>query len=422
MRCDQVVVVVSPQGDAIREELTTRFPKAPLHFAVQAEQRGTGDATAAGLASLRGFKGQVFVLSGDVPLLCKETLLTLKRAARNQDIALLSAVINNPTGYGRIVRGPEKSIAIVEHKDASPHEREISEINVGVYMADVDFLRKSLKRLTTHNAQGELYLTDIIAMAKRAKAVPLSDPHEGRGINTKRELQHVDDILRLRILHELQDNGVTIEDLTNTFVSADAVVQSDVILGRGGVRLHGNTRIATGAIIEGPCVITNSTVQNDAHIYGFSHIENAHIGPKASVGPFARLRPGTTLHASSKVGNFVELKNTTLGSHSKANHLAYLGDTTVQEHSNIGAGTITCNYDGVNKSATHIGNHCFVGSNSTLVAPVTLEDGAYIAAGSTITKNIPKDALAFARTRQINREGDAKRLREIQAGRKKKDA
>jgi bifunctional UDP-N-acetylglucosamine pyrophosphorylase/glucosamine-1-phosphate N-acetyltransferase len=392
-----------------------------LRFAVQTEQRGTGDATATGLASLRGFKGHLLILSSDTPLLRKETLQSLKRAARNQDIAFLSALLEDPTGYGRIIHGSDKSINIVEHKDATPQERTIREINVGVYMADADFLRQSLKRITPHNVQQELYLTDIIAMAKRAKSVLLADPHEGRGINTQRELHHVEEILRRRLLYKLMDNGVTIEDLDNTFVGADTSVQSDVILGRGGVRLHGNTHVATGAIIEGPCVITNSTIQQDAHIYGFSHIEHAHIGPQASVGPFARLRPGTTLLDASKVGNFVELKNTTLGSHSKANHLAYLGDTTIQEHSNIGAGTITCNYDGINKSPTHIGNHCFVGSNSTLVAPVSIEDGAYVAAGSTITKDIPKDALAFARTRQINREGDAKRLREIQTKRKKKD-
>ncbi|MEK7704944.1 MAG: bifunctional UDP-N-acetylglucosamine diphosphorylase/glucosamine-1-phosphate N-acetyltransferase GlmU [Myxococcota bacterium] len=413
-RCNPIVVVVSPRGERVRAWLEAAFPKAPLVFAVQQEQLGTGDAVTTGLAAMPKLEGQVLILYGDVPLLTAETLSRLGKAAHSKALAFLSAEVPDPTGYGRVVRERGQVARIVEHKDASTHEKQIREINVGVYLATSELLRRTLKGVGRTNAQGEIYLTDIVAMAAReggAVGLRVVDLNEVRGVNTRAELAEADAIARARIIAQHQARGVTFLDPHGTFVGANVTLGRDVLVGVG-VQLRGHVKVGDGVHIEGPTVIQDSTVAKGALIESFCHLEDAAVGVGARVGPFARLRPGTELDAEVRVGNFVEVKKSRLRKGAKANHLAYLGDADIGVASNIGAGTITCNYDGGPvKHRTVIGAEAFVGSNSTLVAPLRIGARSYVAAGSTMTKDVPPNALAFGRARQSNREGYAEKLR-----------
>ena len=413
-KCSPIVVVVDPKGMRTQEYLRAAFPKANLQFEIQAKPLGTADAVRAGMRALSSFRGNVLILNGDVPLLQKSTLQKLHRALGKNDMAFLSAVLDDPTGYGRVLYFGTRVARILEHKDASASQRKIREVNAGVYLCKKALLDSSLKQVRNANNQKEFYLPDIVPVAAEGNgvvSVKAENPDEILGINTRIELARVEAIGRRRLVEEHQRNGVTFVEPSSVVIEATVKLGRDVRIGPG-VQLYGETKIAEGAQVDGPSVLLDAAIAKGAHVLSFSHVEQAKVGPGARVGPFARLRPGAQLDDDVRVGNFVEIKKSRLRKGVKAGHLAYLGDADIGDGTNVGAGTITCNYDGVNKHKTKIGKGSFTGSNSTLVAPLKIGNQAYVAAGSTINKNVPSEALAFGRARQENRRGYAKKLLE----------
>ncbi len=406
--CGPIVVVVGHQAAEVEATVLRCFPKAPLAFALQAEQLGTAHAVGQAQDALAGHAGRVLILYGDVPLLTPTTLERLQAAGRTSPVAFLSMIPPDPTGYGRVVRdGAGAVTAIVEHRDADAAQRAIGECNAGIYDVDAAFLWRALAEIRPDNAQGELYLTDIVAMAARERtpAVAIVAPHEEvAGVNDKRELATVAAVLRRRILDRHMIEGVTIVDPASTFVDASVRLAPDVELGPS-VRLAGRTIVGAGTRIGQGCVLTDSIVGENVELKAYSVLEEAVVGARSIIGPFARLRPGTELAEEVHIGNFVETKKTKVGRGSKANHLAYLGDATIGAKCNVGAGTITCNYDGVHKYATVLGDGVFIGSDTQLVAPVTVGDGAYVGAGTTVTQDVPAGALAISRAPQVNKPG-----------------
>jgi bifunctional UDP-N-acetylglucosamine pyrophosphorylase / glucosamine-1-phosphate N-acetyltransferase len=408
------VVVVGHGGDAVRAALTARFGER-VTFAEQPEQRGTGDAVRHGLEGVRPDDARVLILYGDTPLLTAATLRALMKVARSGTgpLALLTTQLDDPTGYGRILRDPEGRVtAIREHRDASDEERAVREVNPGIYAVDTAFLREAIARLSTDNAQGELYLTDVVAQAAAHGAVAsLARPmDELRGVNDRYELALADRTLRHRTARRLAESGVTVRDPDRVSIDADCEVGADAIL-EPGVHLRGRCRIGAGAHIDVGAVLTDVDVAAGAHVKPYTVATDSRVGEGAQVGPFSHLRPGTELGPEARVGNFVETKNTRMGKGSKANHLAYVGDGQIGEGVNIGAGTIFCNYDGFQKNTTVLEDGVFIGSDSQLIAPVRVGKGAYVASGTTVTRDVPEDALAISRTRQQNKEGYAARLR-----------
>ena len=430
LQCYPIVIVVPPQNSDIEKAIRT-YGTLPgqiqalddLRFIVQPEARGTGDAARYGMTELLDFDGRVLILSGDVPLLQATTLMPILETNKTAVATLLTAKLVEPEGYGRILRKGKNVMGIVEHKDASATERKVNEINAGVYCFASALLKTNLDKLKQNNVQGEFYLTDVIGLLckqkKRVAGYCLQDNTEIQGINTRQDLAQAELLLRNRSIRMHQQQGVSFQDPEHVYIDVDVKIEQDVFIG-AGVELRGRTQIGQHTRIAGPTFIKDSVLAAHVTVNSFCHIEQTRMSENAVVGPFARLRPGSVLGEASHVGNFVELKNTTLGKASKANHLAYLGDTTIGERANIGAGTITCNYDGYQKHKTSLGDGCFIGSNSTLIAPVNLENNTYVAAGSVVTKNVPEDALAFGRSRQDNRLGYAKHLRE-RLGKNKKE-
>lgn len=415
--CSPVVVVVSPQTRPhVEKALASHFGQGEVTFALQAQPQGTGDAVRAGLTALTAEQAShVVILYGDVPLLTDPTLAQLADAGRKTSLAFLTAKVADPTGYGRVLRnGAGEVTRIVEHKDASESERRVTEVNAGVYFVEQALLRTAISGLNSNNAQNELYLTDVVAHAATlggAQAVNVENVNEIRGVNSRVELAMAEKLLRFALIRHHQLAGVTFVDEQQVVIGVDVVLGRDVTVG-AGVQLMGKTAIGNNVRIEGPSVLRDAIVLEGAVIHAFSHLDQAHVGLSAQVGPYARLRPKAELRARARVGNFVEIKNATLEEGAKVNHLSYVGDAHVGENANVGAGTITCNYDGFRKSRTQIGARAFVGSNSTLIAPLNVGDGAFVAAGSTLTEDVPADALAFGRARQSNREGGARALRE----------
>ncbi|MFU8855468.1 MAG: bifunctional UDP-N-acetylglucosamine diphosphorylase/glucosamine-1-phosphate N-acetyltransferase GlmU [Deferrisomatales bacterium] len=402
----RTVVVVGHQAEEVHRALG-----APdVTFALQAEQRGTGHAVLCAREALGDFRGTVLVLCGDVPLLTAETLVRLEAAHREAGarVTVLSMEPPDPTGYGRLVRdGAGRLQGIVEEADASPPERAVREVNTGTYALELPWAWGALEGLGTGNRQGEYYLTDVVAAAAReggAASVLLEDPAEVMGINSRTHLAEAGAALRRRINRAWMEAGVTLEDPGSAWIEPGVMLAPDVTVGPG-CRLQGTTRVAGGARIDQGAVVVDSDIGASAHVKPYSVLTEARLGPETVVGPFAHLRPGTVLEEQARVGNFVEMKKSTLGRGSKANHLTYLGDATVGEKANVGAGTITCNYDGAHKHRTVIGDHAFIGSNTSLVAPVTVGAGAVVGAGSTVTQDVPAGALGVARPRQRNLEG-----------------
>ena len=402
-----VTVVVGHEAEA----LTAALAGHPgLTFVVQEPQLGTAHALMTTERALAGQSGVVVLLSGDVPLLSAETLQKL--IARHQSAGaaatVVTAVVDKPHGYGRIVRTGEQIARIVEEKDASPAERKICEINSGIYAFSLDGLFDAVRSIAAQNAQHEYYLPDLVAIYRQrgliVETVITSNPDEIRGINSRSELAAVGRIVRDQKTAELMASGVTIEDPATTYIDAGVTVGADTIL-RPMVFLEGNTTIGAGCEIHSGARIVDSRIGDRVKILNHCVIESASVADDASVGPLAHLRSGADVRAGAHVGNFVELKKTVLGAGSKANHLAYLGDATIGEKVNIGAGTITCNYDGVTKNQTVIEDGAFVGSDSQLIAPVTIGKGAYIGSGTTIRENVPAGALAVGAGRQRNIEG-----------------
>jgi bifunctional UDP-N-acetylglucosamine pyrophosphorylase/glucosamine-1-phosphate N-acetyltransferase len=360
---------------------------------------------------LAGKTGTLVLLSGDVPLLGVATLKQLLDAhhAAGAAATVATALVDRPYGYGRIVRGRGGRLArIVEERDASPAERKIAEINAGIYAFDLAPLFGALKAIAAGNAQGEHYLTDLVAVYRRRRlrveTLAVAEPQEILGINSRTELAEVSRIVRQKKNAELMAAGVTIVDPDTTYIEPDVEIGQDSVI-HPGVILEGRTRIGAACEIQAYVRIRDCELAERVTINSFSLLEGAHISPGASIGPFAHIRPETSIGEGAKVGNFVELKKTSLGAGSKVNHLSYLGDATVGEKVNVGAGTITCNYDGRQKHQTVIEDGAFIGSDSQLIAPVRVGKGAYVGAGSSISSDVPAGALGIARSPQSNIEG-----------------
>jgi bifunctional UDP-N-acetylglucosamine pyrophosphorylase/glucosamine-1-phosphate N-acetyltransferase len=412
---EHLVVVVGTGREQVEAHLAAIDPD--VRTAVQEQQLGTGDAVRAGLTAVPdGFEGEVIVTSGDVPLLTTDTLqeLVAEHDKSANAITVLTARVPDPTGYGRIVPAEDGSVAgIVEHKDATPEQRQIDEINAGIYVFDAATLRDGLSRIGTDNAQGELYLTDVLAIAKgdgkRVGAFVTEDAMQTEGVNDRVQLATLRAELNRRTLDTLMRSGVTIVDPNTTWVDSTVTLEQDVTL-LPNTQLHGTTTVATGATIGPDTTLTDIQVGENASIIR-THGSGAVIGAGATVGPFAYLRPGTTLGVKGKIGTFVETKNAAIADGAKVPHLTYAGDATIGEGANIGAGTIFANYDGVNKFHSTVGRYSFVGSNSVLVAPASIADGAYVAAGSAVTEPIGAGEIAVARGKQRNIRGWVARKR-----------
>ena len=396
-------VVIGHGAELVRERLAAD----DLNFVLQSEQLGTGHAVAQALPALSAER--VLILYGDVPLIEVETLQRLLQQVSEEQLGLLTVNLNDPTGYGRIVRDEQGVVkAIVEHKDASAEQRLIREGNTGILAVPGKKLGDWLGRLSNSNAQGEYYLTDVIAMAVTDGLVvateQAADEMEVLGANDRIQLSQLERHYQYRAARRLMVQGVTLIDPARFDLRGEATVGRDVSIDIN-VILEGQVVIEDGVQIGPNCVIKNSILRKGAIVKANSHLEGAEVGEGADCGPFARLRPGSELGAKAHVGNFVELKNAKLGEGAKAGHLSYLGDAEIGARTNIGAGTITCNYDGANKFKTVMGEDVFIGSNSALVAPVTLGDRATTGAGSVITGDVPDNTLAVGRAKQRNIEG-----------------
>jgi bifunctional UDP-N-acetylglucosamine pyrophosphorylase/glucosamine-1-phosphate N-acetyltransferase len=408
-----VTVIVGHRADLVRERLSGGAAGVP-QFALQEPQRGTAHALQQAEQALTGHSGTVILLSGDVPLLRAATLQRLLDTHRGANAAatVVTATVDRPYGYGRIVRTKGRIARIVEERDASPAERHIKEINSGIYAFDLAPLFDSLRGIAAQNAQGEFYLTDLIAIYRRRKLVvetlSVDNPEEIRGINSRTELADVSRLVRQKKNEELMAAGVTLIDPATTYIDPDVEVGPDTVI-HPGVALEGHTRVGAACEIQAHVRIADSQIGDRVTINNFCLILGARVADGATVGPFAHLRPDTVVHERAKVGNFVELKKTSLGAGSKVNHLSYLGDATVGADVNVGAGTITCNYDGEKKHETVIEDGAFIGSDTQLIAPVRVGKGAYVGAGSSITEDVPAGALGIARGRQSNVEGWAER-------------
>ncbi|ESQ97905.1 bifunctional N-acetylglucosamine-1-phosphate uridyltransferase/glucosamine-1-phosphate acetyltransferase [Stutzerimonas chloritidismutans AW-1] len=398
-----IQVVIGHGAEQVRQRLTGD----DLAFVVQAEQLGTGHAVAQALPNLSAER--VLILYGDVPLIEADTLQRLLQKVGPEQLALLTVKLDDPTGYGRIVRDARGEVqAIVEHKDASDEQKAIREGNTGILAVPGSRIGEWLGRLSNSNAQGEYYLTDVIAMAvadglRVATEQPL-DAMEVQGANDRIQLAELERHYQQRAARRLMARGVTLRDPARFDLRGEVEVGRDVLIDVNVV-LEGTVVIEDDVQIGPNCVIKDSTLRRGAIVKANSHLEGAVVGESADCGPFARLRPGSVLGAKAHVGNFVELKNATLGDGAKAGHLSYLGDAEIGARTNIGAGTITCNYDGANKFRTVMGEDVFIGSNSSLVAPLNLGDGATTGAGSTITEDVPSHTLGLGRGRQRNIEG-----------------
>ena len=422
----RVVAILGHKADVVKAELDQRFGVGKIDVAIQAEQRGTGHAVMCALPTLANEADDriVVILSGDAPLLRAERVAQLTAAcvASPAGLALLSTVPDRDMPYGRLVRDASgKLMRIVEHADANSDERMIRDTNAGFYAVRLGHLRADLNTLNADNAKGELYLTDLVARAAlRGGATSIDVPFtEVSGVNDRIDLAAVDIAARRRINEAWMRAGVTMIDADRTFIDADAgPIGMDTWIGPG-VCVRGKSSIGVGARIDAGCVITDTTIADGAYIKPYSMLSESTIGPRTFIGPFTHCRPGTQVDEAAHLGNFVETKKTHMMAGSKANHLAYLGDASIGAKSNIGAGTITCNYDGFNKHKTTIEAGAFIGSDSQLVAPVTIGRDAFVGSGSTITNDVPRGSLALTRVKQVNIEGWADRFREANAKRKK---
>jgi bifunctional UDP-N-acetylglucosamine pyrophosphorylase/glucosamine-1-phosphate N-acetyltransferase len=410
LRPATTVVVVGHMSERVNDALRD-LPG--LRFALQERQLGTGHALLQAEPHLAGKSGTVVLLSGDVPLLRPATLCAMVEAhtARGAAATVLTARVDRPQGYGRIVRDAAKQgqiAAIVEDQDATPAEREIDEINSGIYAFALEPLFAALKSIGAANAQGEYYLPDLVRIYRErglaVETVSLDDPSEILGVNSRRELADVTAILKTTKNEELMASGVTLVDPASAWIGRDVTIGPDTII-HPNVYLEGRTRIGSGCEINASVRIVDSSIDDGVVINNFCVISESHIASGARIGPFAHIRPQSDVGEGAHVGNFTELKKTRLGKGSKAGHLSYLGDATIGENVNIGAGTITCNYDGTQKHPTVIEDGAFIGSDSQLVAPVRVGKGAYVAAGSSIVEDVPAGALGIARGKQANKAG-----------------
>ncbi|MEC4674895.1 MAG: bifunctional UDP-N-acetylglucosamine diphosphorylase/glucosamine-1-phosphate N-acetyltransferase GlmU [Nitrospirota bacterium] len=427
-----VVAVLGHQSDRVKAFFTQIKDQIdPIDVALQTQQLGTGHAVLQAKTSLmdqgRAVAKQCLILNGDTPLLTRETvqLLLAQHEQEQAMLTMLTARLDNPKGYGRVVRGFDNHVTkVVEDRDATSQEIAIQEVTVGTYVVNTQFLFEALDQLSPNNAQGEYYLTDIIGMAvsagHRVSAVMAVNEDECMGINTREQLAYAERVMRQRMCTRWMLAGVTMIDPATTLIDEQVTLGQDTIL-YPGVTLEGATKIGDDCVIRAHSRITNSTIATQVRIEDHCIVENAVVESMATVGPFARLRPGAVLRSKAKVGNFVELKNAELGQGAKANHLTYLGDATIGQNVNIGAGTITCNYDGYRKEKTIIEDDVFIGSDTQFIAPIVVGKGAVVGAGSTITRNVPPGALTLSRSEQVNHEGWAEKRRAYHDGSAKRD-
>ncbi len=412
------VLVLGHQAQAVKDMVQGRRLNLPgLRFALQAEQRGTADAVRCALPELPDEAtgpSRVLILYGDTPLLTLERLQLLLAAATDCGLALLSTRVADPAGYGRIVRGADgMPQAIVEDRDCTPEQRRIHEINAGMYVVDGAFLRRALSRVQANNAQRELYLTDLLAQAVAegiGVAVIDAPSEEVTGVNDRADLALAEAVLRRRINLGHMRRGVTLHDPASTYIEADVQIGADTEL-HPGVVLRGACRIGSGCLIDVGCVLTNVHVADGAHLKPYTVATDSQLGERVQIGPFSHLRPDSVVENGAHIGNFVELKKTRIGPGSKANHLAYLGDADIGAGVNVGCGTITCNYDGVSKHQTVVEDEVFIGSDTQLVAPVRIGRGSIIAAGTTVTRDVPPGALTLSRVPQVDKPDYAEALR-----------
>ncbi|GAA0110376.1 MULTISPECIES: bifunctional UDP-N-acetylglucosamine diphosphorylase/glucosamine-1-phosphate N-acetyltransferase GlmU [unclassified Clostridium] len=401
---DDINVIIGKGAELVKEKTSSRN----VSYSLQDEQLGTGHAVKCAIDFLRGKKGVVGVFCGDAPLIKAETVDNLFKThiENNNSATLLSSIVEDPTGYGRIVRENDEVLKIVEHKDCTEEELKINEMNAAIYCFDIEMLLNSLDKLSNNNNQGEYYLTDVIGIlkeeGKKVGAVVI-DYEETIGVNSRVQLSEAEGILRNRINTKHMINGVTLIDPSTTYIGDDVEIGRDTIIYPGNV-LEGNTKIGEGVILYPNSRISNSIISNNVEIQS-SVIIDSQIGESTTVGPFAYIRPESVIGSGARIGDFVEIKKSTIGNNTKVSHLTYIGDASVGENCNFGCGTVVVNYDGQKKHKTKIGNNSFIGCNTNLVSPVNVEDNTYIAAGSTITNDVKEGELAVARAKQRNIEG-----------------
>ena len=397
----RIVVVIGHEAELVREGLGDS-----VEYVVQHEQKGTAHAVQCAQSLLSHWDGPIITLAGDTPLLQSSTIAQLLqlRAKSNSPLAMLTVSLPDPAGYGRIIRDSEGQVcAIIEEKDASASQREISECNPSLYAFNGPSLWKSLKEIKSDNVQGEFYLTDVISIlrksSQRIESLQVQDHRDVLGVNNRVDLSVVQAVMKQRLMEQHMLNGVTVTDPSSTYIEMDVEIGQDTLLEPNTILLRG-TRIGQRCHIGAFSRLERAVLEDEVKVLG-AWITDSTLHNTSRVGPFSQLRPGSTLNVGARVGNFVELKNTTLGVGAQALHLSYLGDTEVGDSTNIGAGVITCNYDGFLKHRTVIGERCFIGSHVTLIAPIVVGNGAFLAAGSPISENVPSDAFAIARERAV---------------------
>lgn len=404
----EIVYVVGYKKELLEGEIEAlrslgEFKNINLKSAIQEKQLGTGDALKSALKEVEA--QHVLVISGDTPLINSETLLDFYKKSENSSLNIITTRLENPYGYGRVIKDNLGEVEkIVEEKDCNKEEQAINEVNVSIYLAKKTIFEEAIKDLNPNNSQSEYYLTDVVAISrgknKKVFAIEAKDSSRVMGANSRYELAQIEEQRRHEIAIELMQKGVIFEDYRQVYIDEDAKVAGSVKIG-AGTRIYGNSIISDGVIIDGNSIISNSFLGKNSHIKLSCLIADSKIKDNVSVGPFAQLRPGTCLEDGVKIGNFVEVKNAIMQKGAKANHLSYVGDANVGQNVNLGAGTITCNYDGISKkSKTLIGDNASIGSNTSLVAPVEIGAGAFVAAGSVITKNVSPDSLALSRAEQ----------------------
>ncbi len=418
MKLDQIVLVLGHQRDQIQDHIQKQYPSAPLSFAFQEQQLGTAHAVACAEPCLKDFDGWVWILSGDVPCLHLELMQSFEKSLSDDTLVAVAGMhLDDPKSYGRLIYDENgKFCAIREAKDCTDAERLNQNVNAGLYRVDAKLLFEALKSFDRNNAQGEFYLTDLVKYAYQRNLPTQAWICKGEqatdleGINDRFDLAQAQSRICQRINRKAMMNGATLQDPKRTYIEASVEIGSDVII-EANVSLMGKSKIGNFVTIEQGCRLEDVVVEDYATLHAYTVAKQAVIGADSQIGPFARLREGTVLEKDVKIGNFVETKKLHMGEGAKASHLSYLGDAHVGAHSNIGAGVITCNYDGFDKFKTTIGKGVFVGSDCQLVAPVVIGDGAIVGAGTTVTRNVEAGALALSRSPQVGKEGWAEGFR-----------